>query len=149
MEISGTGIALIKNFEGARLESYQDSVGVWTIGVGHTGPVNGKPLGRGVTITQAEADALLWEDVQSAVHAVNRFVTVPLSQKQFDALVSWTFNLGAGALEESTLLKLLNEKRYVEAGAEFTKWIFAGPTPLLGLLRRRLAEAIMYAEGTS
>jgi lysozyme len=144
MDISAAGLHLIKSFEGLRLEAYQDSVGVWTIGYGHTGP----EVRPGLTWTQAQADEALANDVRWAVNAVNKMVTVPLTQGQFDALVSMVFNLGPNALTGSHLLNYLNTKQYVLACAEFPKWIYAGPTPLLGLLRRRLAEATMFAEAS-
>ncbi len=137
--LSQNGLDLIKGFEGLRLSAYQDSAGVWTIGYGHTGNV--KPGDR---ITQAQAEELLQKDTAWAQQAVRDQVKVPLSQGQFDALTSFTFNLGAGALEKSTLLKKLNAGDYAGAQAEFGKWVHAGGQVLQGLVRRRAAEADLF-----
>lgn len=137
--LSQNGLDLIKGFEGLRLSAYQDSAGVWTIGYGHTGNV--KPGDR---ITQAEAERLLQQDTAWAQQAVRDQVKVPLTQGQFDALTSFTFNLGAGALEKSTLLKKLNAGDYAGAQAEFGKWVHAGGEVLQGLVRRRAAEADLF-----
>lgn len=137
--LSQNGLDLIKGFEGLRLSAYQDSAGVWTIGYGHTGNVR-----PGDRITQAQAEALLQKDTAWAQQAVRDQVKVPLSQGQFDALTSFTFNLGAGALEKSTLLKKLNAGDYAGAQAEFGKWVHAGGQVLQGLVRRRAAEADLF-----
>jgi len=138
-QLSQNGLDLIKGFEGLRLSAYQDSAGVWTIGYGHTGNVQ-----PGDRITQAQADDLLQKDTAWAQQAVRDQVKVPLSQGQFDALTSFTFNLGAGALEKSTLLKKLNAGDYAGAQAEFGKWVHAGGEVLQGLVRRRAAEADLF-----
>ena len=137
--LSAQGLDLIKDFEGLRLAAYQDSAGVWTIGYGHTGGVQ-----PGDRITQAEAEKLLEQDTAWAQQAVRDLVNVPLTQGQFDALTSFTFNLGAGALESSTLLKKLNAGDYAGAQAEFGKWVHAGGEVLPGLVRRRAAEAELF-----
>ena len=106
MKISNTGIALIREFEGCRLTSYVCPSGILTIGIGHTGT----DVHSGQTITDAEATALLRKDLDQFEKAVSSLITIPLTQAQFDALVSFAFNCGAGALEESTLRKRLNNK---------------------------------------
>jgi lysozyme len=98
----------------------------------------------GMTCTQEQAEQWLQEDIQSAADAVNRLVTVELTQQEFDALVDFTFNLGAGNLQSSTLLRLLNSGDYTGAAGEFDKWDRAGGQVLAGLLRRRQAEADMF-----
>lgn len=138
--LSQKGLDLIKGFEGLRLTSYRDSTGVWTIGYGHTG----SDVHGGQTISRARAEQLLKNDTGWAQDAVRRLVKVPLSQGQFDALTSFTFNLGAGALGSSTLLKKLNAKDYAGAQKEFGKWVHAGGVVLQGLVRRRAAEAKMF-----
>ena len=143
MTYSQDGLNLTKSFESCRLTAYLDSVGVPTIGWGHTSGVH-----MGMTCTQAQADQWLQEDVQSSVKAVNAMVKVPLTQQQFDALVDFTFNLGAGNLEHSTLLRLLNAGDYTGAANEFDKWDRAGGQVLPGLLRRRQAEKDMFLKGT-
>jgi lysozyme len=139
MDYSPDGLKLTESFEGCRLAAYLDSVGVPTIGYGHTRGVT-----MGMTCTQEQAEQWLQQDVQVAVQAVNNLVTVPLTQQQFDALVDFAFNLGTGALQHSTLLRLLNSGNYQGAAGEFEKWDKAGGKVLPGLLRRRQAERDMF-----
>lgn len=139
MEISNRGIELIKKFEGLRLTAYRCSAGVLTIGYGHTRGVKAGDL-----ITARQADEFLREDVRSAELVVNLDVKVWLSQGQFDALVSFVFNLGAGNFVKSTLLRKLNDGNYVGAADQFGRWIYAGKTELLGLIRRRAAERELF-----
>lgn len=140
MILSPEGLALIKEYEGLRLKAYRDAVGVLTIGWGHTG----SDVREGMTITQNEAEELLRIDLQKFEAAVKRQVKVQLTQNQFDALVSFTFNLGEYALERSTLLALLNKGQFAAAGGEFGRWVNAGGKPLPGLVRRRAAEADLF-----
>lgn len=139
MKTGQKGIELIKEFEGCKLKAYQDSVGVWTIGYGHT-----KNVKKGDAIDQAQADQFLINDLSDAENAVNHLVKVEITQEMFDALSSFTFNLGAGKLQSSTLLKLLNDSKYSEASAQFTRWVFAGGKKLNGLVRRREAEQKLF-----
>jgi len=140
MKISQTGLDLIKSFEGLELKAYQDVVGVWTVGFGSTGP-HVKP---GMVITAKQAEDLLREDVARFEACVSKQVTVPINQNQFDALVSFAFNLGCGNLASSTLLKKLNAKDYAGASLEFPKWNRAGGSVLAGLTRRREAEKALF-----
>jgi len=140
-DYSGNGLSLTENFEGCRLNAYQDQGGVWTIGYGHTGP----EVSAGLTITQAQAEALLAEDVKVAAACVNRAVTTDLTQNEFDALVDFTFNLGTRAFEGSTLLRQLNSGNFEAAAAEFEKWDRCGGVVVAGLLRRRQAEEALFA----
>ncbi|UIA94555.1 lysozyme (plasmid) [Erwinia tracheiphila] len=139
MQISDSGIMLIKNFEGLCLTAYQCSAHVWTIGYGHTAGV--KP---GDTITEGQAEQFLRDDLDQFEAAVYRLVNVTLSQHQFDALVSFTFNLGEGNLKNSTLLKKLNAGDYSGAAEEFPRWNRADGRVVEGLTRRRLAERDMF-----
>ena len=139
---SKKGLQLTEQFEGLRLTAYQDQVGVWTIGYGHTG----KDVRPGLTITQQQAEDLLAKDVASAAASVNQLVTVVIGQNQFDALVDFTFNLGAGALGGSTLLRKLNAGDFAGAAAEFPKWCRAGGKVVLGLQRRRQAEQALFLQ---
>ena len=139
LSLSAQGLDLVKRFEGLRLGAYQDAAGVWTIGYGHTGNVH-----PGQRITEAHAEQLLRKDVAWAEDAVRKNVDVPLSQGQFDALVSFTFNLGAGALQRSTLLQKLNAGDYAGAQAEFGRFVHAGGRVLPGLVRRRADEAELF-----
>ncbi len=142
--MSKNGLALLKSFEGCELTAYQDSVGVWTIGYGWTQPVNGKPVGKGMTITQDTADSLLCSGVVQYEKGVTGLVKVSVNQNQFDALVDFAYNLGVKALEGSTLLKKLNAGDYAGAADEFPKWNKAGGKVLNGLVKRRAAERSLF-----
>ena len=144
MQTSEKGIALIKQFEGCKLTAYQDSVGVWTIGYGWTQPVDGKPIRAGMTIKQETAERLLKTGLVSYESDVSRLVKVGLTQGQFDALVSFTYNLGARSLSTSTLLRKLNAGDYAAAADEFLRWNKAGGKVLNGLTRRREAERALF-----
>ncbi|EMP5045161.1 lysozyme [Citrobacter freundii] len=144
MQTSEKGIALIKQFEGCKLTAYQDSVGVWTIGYGWTKPVDGKPIRAGMTINQETAERLLKTGLVSYESDVSRLVKVGLTQGQFDALVSFTYNLGARSLSTSTLLRKLNAGDYAGAADEFLRWNKAGGKVLNGLTRRREAERALF-----
>ena len=144
MQTSDKGIALIKQFEGCKLTAYQDSVGVWTIGYGWTQPVDGKPIRAGMTIKQETAERLLKTGLVSYESDVSRLVKVDLTQGQFDALVSFTYNLGARSLSTSTLLRKLNSGDYAGAADEFLRWNKAGGKVLNGLARRREAERALF-----
>ena len=137
--INTVGLNLIKDFEGLRLNSYRDAVGVWTIGYGHTGTA-----GPGQRITNAQATALLREDVATFENAVTRAVRVPVTANQFAALVSFTYNVGSGALNSSTLLRRLNAGDTLGAADEFLRWNRAGGQVLAGLTRRRVAERDLF-----
>lgn len=144
MRISDKGISLIKQFEGLRLTAYQDSVGVWTIGYGWTQPVDGKPIRPGMTIKEETAERLLRTGLVSYESDVSKLLKVKLAQGQFDALVSFAYNLGARALSTSTLLQKLNAGDYAGAAAEFPRWNKAGGKVLPGLTRRREAERALF-----
>jgi len=134
---------MIEHFEGCRLDAYQDVVGVWTIGYGHTG----EDVEEGVSITQEEADQTLADDLGHFEDAVNGMVSDDTSQQQFDAMISFSYNLGEGALRGSTLRKKHNAGDYQGAALEFQRWNKAGGRPIAGLTRRRLAEAAVYGQG--
>ena len=140
---SDAGIALTKGFEGLRLTAYQDCAGVLTIGYGHTGP----DVVEGMTIDEAQAEALLRADVQVAVDCVNRAVTAAITQNQFDALVDFCFNVGCGSLLNSTLLRKVNAADFAGAAAQFALWVHAGGEVVAGLVRRREEEAEMFGQG--
>lgn len=139
-KINAAGLALIKEFEGLRLKAYRDPVGVLTIGYGSTGP----HVRPGMTITEAEADALLQRDLERFEKVVAE-MDPKATDNQFAALVSFAFNLGTDALRRSTLLKLHIQGDYRGAKAEFARWKYAGGKVLPGLVRRRAAEAELYA----
>lgn len=139
MHISETGLALIRQFEGLRLSAYRCPAGIPTIGYGTTAGVK-----MGDTITKERAEELLREDVKRFEAQVLRLVKVPLTQGQFDALVSFVYNLGAGNLSNSTLLRLLNAGDYKGAAAQFDRWVYASGKRLSGLVKRRAAERALF-----
>jgi len=137
--ISQEGLALIKKFEGCELTSYQDVVGVWTIGYGHT-----KGVEDGMSITPDEAIQMLEEELLEYEGYINELVTKELEQCEFDALVSWVYNLGPTNLRESTLLRILNEGDKKGVPAQIRRWNKAGGETLEGLVRRREAESLLW-----
>ena len=139
MRISQTGLDLIKTFEGLKLESYKCPAGVWTVGYGHTRTT--KPHQR---ITEQQAETLLREDVAAFERAVEQAVTVDLAQHEFDALVSFAYNVGSGAFAKSTLVRKLNAGDKAGAAREFDRWNKAGGRELPGLARRRAAERALF-----
>lgn len=138
---SETGLALTRSFEGLRLDSYQDPAGIWTIGYGHTGP-DVKP---GQRISEFEAEALLRADIAPAVACVRRGVRVDLNQDQFDALVDFCFNTGRGSFLNSSLLRYVNRSEFDSVVVQFGLWVHADGEVLPGLVRRRAAEAALFA----
>jgi len=139
MQISQEGIALIKKFEGCELEAYKCAAGVWTIGYGST-----KGVEEGNTITQEDADNLLFEEMHEYEGYINDMVTVDLKQNEFDSLVSWVFNLGPSNLSSSTLLSRLNNKVWDDVPNQIKRWNKAGGQVRQGLVRRREAEALLF-----
>ena len=140
MTYSKSGLQLTEQFEGFKSVAYQDQVGVWTIGYGHT-----RGVCAGMTCTDEQAEAWLLEDISIAEADVNRVVTSTITQGEFDALVDFAFNLGNGSLNNSTLLKLVNAGEFDEAAKQFPRWDMAGGHEVAGLLRRRLAEQAEFA----
>lgn len=139
MKTAVDGLNLIKHFEGLRLQAYQCPAKVWTIGYGHTAEVNSDDV-----ITEEAADHFLRQDVEDSERAVNLNVHVPLTQNQFDALVSFVFNLGGGNFRASTLLKKLNARDYDGTAKELLRWDNAGGEKSPGLARRREAEKVLF-----
>ena len=139
MQLSKTGIELLKHFEGCELKAYQDSVGVWTIGYGHT-----KGIYEGLEITQSEAEKMLVDELPEYEGYISDKVVPMLQQHEFDALVCWVYNLGPTNLSSSTMLKKLNAGEFKEVPFQMKRWDKAGGQPLLGLTRRRNAEALLF-----
>jgi lysozyme len=150
-EISNSGINLVKKFEGLHkvtqegdVRAYRCPAGKWTIGWGHI-----KGVKSGMRASVAECEQFLKEDLDEAGKAVQRLVNVPLSQYQYDALVSFVFNLGQGNFKNSTLLKKLNQGLYDEVPEQLMRWNKARVDgvlqPLKGLTRRRTAEAALFS----
>ena len=139
--VAGT-MNLIKQFEGLRLTSYQDYTGIWTIGYGHTGP----EVRPGMTITQAQADAYLQGDLGKFSNCVNTYIKARLNPNQVGALISWSYNVGCGALQTSTLRQRMNagQDPNTVARQELPQWNKAGGQVLPGLVRRRAAEVAFF-----
>ncbi len=141
MTYSKAGIDLTERFEGCRINAYPDTGGVWTIGYGHTHGVH-----QGVTCTREQAQVWLEQDTQAAADAVNRLVQISLKQSEFDALVDFVFNLGAGAFARSTMLEDLNAGNLAAAALQFPLWDRDAGRVLAGLQHRRLAEEAEFNE---
>lgn len=139
LSAGAAAVALITTYEGLRLEAYKDPVGVWTICYGST--KNVKP---GQVATLQECDNRLGADAEEAANAVRKYVQHPITQEQFDALVDFTFNLGAGNLKNSTLLRKLNAGDCYGAAEEFRRWVYAGRQVMPGLQKRREAEYELF-----
>lgn len=147
MKTSEKGIALIKEFESLELSAYPDpGTGgePYTIGWGTTVYPSGDEVMLGDTITKEEAEEYLMQDLRRFEIAVDANVQAPLNQNQFDALVSFVYNVGEANFESSTLLRRLNEKKYEAAAEQFTRWVYAGGRKLKGLIRRRQAEKELF-----
>lgn len=153
MITSEAGLAFIRGFEKCRLTAYRDGGGVWTIGWGATGP----EVRHGLMWTQEQADKRFEDDIAYFEDGVNALVKVPITQEQFDALVSFAYNCGldqdadtkAEGLGDSTLLRLLNLSDYNGAANEFHKWNKDNGVPVAGLTRRRAGEEIMFRNGVA
>ena len=139
MQLSEKGKTLIKKYEGLKLSAYKCPAGVWTIGYGHTAGVF-----EGQKITSDQADDFFDNDIKQFEKIVLELCNVPLKQGQFDALVSFVYNVGKTAFANSTLLKLLNQKKYTAAGNEFSRWVYVRDKKLQGLVKRRIDERFLF-----
>lgn len=144
MKISDVGIRLISSFEDLKLVSYLCPANVWTIGFGTTVYPSGKKVKQGEKCTPQQANEYFAHDLKRFESAVNNLVKAPLSQNQFDALVSLTYNIGETAFSKSTLLKKLNAKDYAGAADQFPRWNKGGGKVLKGLVRRRADERALF-----
>jgi lysozyme len=145
MQYSKDAESVAESFEGCELRAYHgpmDPPEVWTVGYGHT-----KGVTKGMTITLGKAIRFLEDDLREAEFWVNRFVTVELTQPEFDALVDFTFNVGAERFKQSTMRHLINAGRFHAAALEFEKWSFASGKRCAGLFRRRVAEETLFNKG--
>jgi lysozyme len=138
--INAEGLSLVKSFEGLKLEAYLCPANIVTIGYGSTG----SHVKMGMKITVARAEELLLEDLERFERGVEKLVKVPLSENEYSSLVSFSFNVGLGALEKSTLLRLLNSGDRAGASDQFLRWNKAGGKVLNGLTRRREAEKSLF-----
>lgn len=147
MKLGANGARLIKNYEGLRLTAYKPVAAepYYTIGYGHMGP----DVKRGMVITKERADQLFLQDVKRFEAAVNQFVTVPLNQNQFDALVSFAYNVGVHNFKTSSVARFLNQRRYDLVPARLNLWVRgANNVVLAGLVRRRREEGQLFQKGT-
>jgi len=145
MQISNKGIQLIKHFEGVRNKPYRDCVGLWTVGVGHLiGDGKSLPESWNKLFTTEEVDALLKQDLVRFERGVQKLLPVPLTQNQFDALISFSFNLGLGVLQRSTLRQNILRKDFKGAAEEFLKYVRAGGKIVKGLVTRRNDEKALF-----
>jgi len=135
MKTSDQGLSAIEQREGFKTFAYKDTKGIWTIGVGHTGP----EVHEGLVWTTVQVQEALRKDVQTAEKAINAGVKVELTQNQFDALVSFVFNVGVGAFTKSTMLKVLNQKNYIEAAKQFDRWVIPKE-----ITSRRMSEKAQF-----
>jgi lysozyme len=138
-ELNKTSLSLIESFEGLKLSAYQDSVGVWTIGWGHT-----KGVKRGQKITREEAEEFLREDLAEAAHGVEKAIKVDIGDNEFGACVSLAFNIGVGAFAGSSIVRYINRNQFDRAADAFLNWNHAGGEVVKGLTRRRQAERKLF-----
>jgi lysozyme len=152
MQTSPSGRASIARREGAKLTAYQDSVGIWTVGVGHTSAAGPPKVTKGMRITAAESDEILARDLAAVEASINALVEVPLSQNEFDALVSLVFNIGAGAFKKSTVLRSLNGGNRTGAADAMLAWnkgtVSGKKVALKGLTTRRQDERAQFLSKT-
>ena len=141
MEFSQKGLTLLKILEGCKLTGYDDGTGIMSIGFGQTGLINGKNITKDTTITQRQADALLFSYLLNQDKELDKLIKVVLNQNQHDALVIFTYNVGIEAFKKSTLLKLINHNDFIKASDEFIKW--AHP---ICLMKRRTIEKNLFMQ---
>ncbi len=142
MKTSDNGRKFIEGWEGLFLHAYNDGTGVWTIGYGHTTAAGPPRVYPGQSITGQQADDILSADLHSVENEVNRVVSYPINQNQYDALVSFDFN--TGALHRSSLLRDINARQLSRVHDDFMMWVHAGGRVLRGLVRRRTAESRLF-----
>ncbi len=145
MRISREGLILIRDFEGFYPVPYRCPAGLWTVGYGHVLAPH-EPI---ETITRSQAEVLLAADVRRSEWSVSALVNVAITQSQFDALVSFVFNVGAGAFERSTLRRVVNREDHEAVPGQLMRWVYARGRKLPGLVRRRFEESMLYANSTS
>jgi lysozyme len=143
-KIAKPGLDLIKSFEGLQLTAYLDIVGVPTIGYGCTNGITKDDVKNKRSITEQQATDMMLHELEQFENGVEKCVTIPISQNQFDALVAFSYNVGLGALQKSTLLKILNAGDVSGAAEQFLRWNKAGGAEVKGLTRRRQAERSLF-----
>jgi len=149
MQITSEGLALIKRFEGFRAAAYRDAAGVWTIGYGHTSMAGAPMVHANLKITRGEAATILKRDVEAFAEGVRGLVNATLSDAQFSALVSFAYNVGLGNFRSSSVLKAVNARDFDAVPRRLALWVKAGGRVLPGLVKRRAAEAELFAKAAS
>lgn len=144
MKISDNGINFIAGWEGVEYKAYKDAVGLFTVGIGHLIKLPEEKFLLNKTLTRDEVYDIFREDIKRFENNLNKVIKVPINQNQFDALISLAFNIGNGAFNNSTLLKVLNQGNYEEVPNQILRWDKAGGKTLLGLTRRRKAEVELF-----
>lgn len=144
MKTTDHGRKLLEQREGVKLEAYKDSVGVWTIGVGHTSMAGVPTVAKGLRITAAQADEILSRDLKKFEASVTAAIARPLVDHEFDALVSLCFNIGGHAFTNSTVVKKINAGDKAGAADHFLDWSKAGGKTLQGLVNRRKSERMQF-----
>lgn len=144
MNVNAAGLSLIMRSEGLELEAYRDAVGVWTIGYGHTSMAGLPKVTPGMKITKEEAREILARDVEKFAVGVREIIKVPLTDNQFSAIVSFSYNVGLGALRSSSVLKAINSRNFSEVPRRLMLWVKAGGRTLPGLVTRRAAEGKLF-----
>ena len=139
-QIPEQAITMVKQFEGCRLQRYNDAVGFPTIGIGHLC----KPNDGLLEITQAQADDLLMQDLQISASAVLRLTNIPLNDNQYTALIDFVYNLGSGVYQASTLRAIINRGDFTDVPKQINRWVYGGAKKLPGLIIRRQAEANLF-----
>lgn len=142
MRTGSAGLNLIKRFEGFSATPYLCPANIWTIGYGHVILAHERELLT--QVGEAQAERLLVQDVYAAERAVKSLITIQLRQSQFDALVCFTFNLGSGTLQRSTLRRVINRGEEEAVAGQWKRFVWAGGRKLSGLVRRREAELALY-----
>ncbi len=142
MQTSSTGRALIMRHEGFSPVPYLCPAGLWTIGYGHV--ITPERRANLSYVNHAQAEQLLVTDMRLAERAVERFINRELVHSEFDALVSFTFNLGAGALQRSSLRRVINRDERADISHQWLRWVWAGGRKLPGLIRRRHEELALF-----
>lgn len=143
-DISENGYAVIREFEGFRANAYLDTGGVWTIGYGTIKYPDGFRVKKGDTCTQAQAELWLKNDCKWVDACLDKYITVPVSQNQFDALASFVYNIGESAFVKSTMLKSLNAGNFLGSASQFNRWVYDNGECIQGLVNRRTKEKALF-----
>jgi lysozyme len=149
MNMTEEGLELIRQFEGFRGAAYRDPVGVWTIGYGHTSMAGAPAVMAGLAVTETEAEEILARDVEQFARGVRELLRVELTDGQFSALVSFAYNVGLGGLKKSSVLAAVNAREFVAVPRRLQLWVKAGGRVLPGLVKRRAAEAALFASSSA